>query len=78
MPKDPCVDFCYAYPLNVRKLICSDKGSDKIVLFLSQALRIVNREHFIELCLTSIASAVHPRGFAEPIDRSFDSRSGSD
>ena len=78
MPKDPGVDLRYAYPLNVRKLICSDKGSDKIVLCLSQALRIVDREHFVELCLTSIASAVHPRGFAEPIDRSFDSRSGSD
>jgi hypothetical protein len=78
MPKNPCVDLCYAYPLNVRKLICADKGSDQIILFLSQALRIVDREHFIELCLPSIASAVHPRGFAEPIDRSFDSRSGSD
>jgi hypothetical protein len=78
MPKDPCVYLCYAHPLNVGKLICADKGSDKIILFLSQALRIVNREHFIELCLTSIASAVHPRGFAEPIDRSFDPRSGSD
>jgi hypothetical protein len=78
MPKDPSVDLRYAYPLNVRKLICADKGSDKIVLFLSQALRIVNREHFIELCLTSIASAVHPRSFAEPIDRSLDPSSGSD
>jgi hypothetical protein len=78
MPKDPCVDLRYAYPLNVGKLMRADKGSDKIVLFLSQALRIVDREHFVQLCLASIASAVHPRGFAEPIYRSFDSRSRSD
>jgi hypothetical protein len=78
MPKDPGVDLSYAYPLNVGKLICADKGSDQIILFLSQALRIVDREHFVQLCLTSIASAVHPRGFAKPIDRSLDPSSGSD
>jgi hypothetical protein len=76
--EDSVVDFIQLRLLKRSYYVAAFHLSNVLVLGLGQALRLAVSEDFVQLLLTSIATAVNSCRFAEPIYRSLDTCGGCD